>query len=199
MRTGARHPSTQQPPHVSACVPMHLPSSVCPALPGALLKQPPPLLDQAHRIAVLGRAQNPGFGDQLHSPLTARGTSQSGVVLPGKQFHFPHHHVGRVLLPMSQSPTCARSKKGSSPSIFACMQNASASTFPATPSTVLSHHLPAGSLVACHDRRASPRLSCRQYPSCRRVRLVGETPHSLVLRPIAILYTSTRLPVRRHH
>ena len=56
----------------------------------ASLKHPPPLmaclLKQAHRIAVLGRAQNPGFGDQLHSsPLTARGTSQSGVVLPGKQ------------------------------------------------------------------------------------------------------------------
>jgi hypothetical protein len=84
-------------------------------------------------------------------------------------------------------------------SFFACRRHASASTFPATSSTVLSHHLPAGSLVACHDRRASPRLSCRQYPSCRRVRLVGETPHSLVLRPIAILYTSTRLPVRRHH
>lgn len=43
---------------------------------------------------MLGRAQNPGFGDQLHSPLTARGTSQSGVVLPGKQFHFHNTVLG---------------------------------------------------------------------------------------------------------
>ena len=74
---------------------------ICPALSCAppspaepSLKQPPPLLDQAHRIAVLGRAQNPGFGDQLHSHLTARGTSQSAVVLPGKQFHFHINNVG---------------------------------------------------------------------------------------------------------
>lgn len=154
MRTGARHPSTQQPPHVSACVHMHLPSSVCPALPGALLKQPPPLLDQAHRIAVLGRAQNPGFGDQLHSPLTARGTSQSGVVLPGKQFHF-HNIVLGDLLPMSQSPTCARSKKGSSPSFFLRLHaKCKCKHFPSHPK-----HCPVTSLAG-RQPRGVPRQAC---------------------------------------
>jgi hypothetical protein len=68
-------------------------------------------------------------------------------------------------------------------------------SFPATTtSTVLSHHLPAGSLVACHDRRASPRLSCRPASVMQKGGCDLSVRHliRLCLGPIAILYTSIR-------
>jgi hypothetical protein len=120
--------------------------------------------------------------------------------LPGRQFHFFIIMLSELTTNTPVADMRPADQKASSPCMQRCKTTA---PFPATREalhsqalhvTVLSHHLLAGSLVACHDRRASPRLSCSEHPSVMQkgLRLVGETPHSLVLpADCNIIYANT--------
>ena len=165
---------------VSACVPMHLPTSVLRA-PACSSN------DQALRIAVLrlrpSLSPNPGFGDQAPLALDRRFGQQCCRARARQTSNSIFHiHVTKLLsnrLPtQTQPPTCARRRpveKGSSSSFLACMQETTA--LPATGGALaLSCH------ITCRQTaswRATTGVRARDFPaaseraSCRRtLRLV---------------------------